>query len=83
MNSSRTGTCGKCKVQVLQGKVKVEDGGPTGLCGGTVSFEEAEEGVSLMCSTYPRGDLYVLTHGFEHILRRKDMLYNGRGDGGQ
>ena len=48
---------------VLSGKVERNEC-PDDL---TMSEEELEDGTAWLCTTYPRGPLYVLTYGLEHV----------------
>ena len=50
-----TGTCGKCKVQILKGKVSE----PVEAERERLTRGELEKGVRLACRTYPQGDLVV------------------------
>jgi uncharacterized 2Fe-2S/4Fe-4S cluster protein (DUF4445 family) len=50
-----TGTCGKCKVQIVKGKVSE----PLEAELERLSQEELEKGIRLACRTYPEGDLVV------------------------
>lgn len=65
------GYCGKCKVQILEGKID----GPTDDELKHLSKKEIDKGIRLSCLVYPKGDMYV------KLLDKEEKNYQGLSQG--
>lgn len=59
-HSCKSGFCGQCKAEVLQGKVEMGE-----HSGKTLSEEEQVQGKVLLCCTYPKSDLSVAVKDYQ------------------